>query len=135
MSAQLEAINITCRDHAASGARWAEILGLEAYGDVSAANDFILYRIPNTEIFFAFQPPDNGEIGEGFVPRIHLDAMASGNTRDEELQNLLARGMTLVADARTPDGAGWFTVEDADGTQMCVGRSEEERSAAAGESS
>ncbi len=130
MSARLEAINITCRDHAASGARWAEILGLEAHGDVTSANDFILYRIPGTEVYFAFQQPDNGEVGDSFVPRMHLDAVASGNTREQELDNLLARGMRLVVDARTADGAGWFTVEDADGTQICVGRSDEERAAA-----
>lgn len=130
MSARLEAINITCRDHAASGARWAEILGLEPEGDITSANDFITYRIPGTKVYFAFQPPDNGEVGDTFVPRIHLDAVASGNTREQELENLLARGMTLVVDARTADGAGWFTVEDVDGTQICVGRSDEERAAA-----
>lgn len=126
MSAKLEAINITCRDHAASGARWAKILGLEPEGDISSANEFILYKIPNTDVYFAFQPPDNGEVGDEFVPRIHLDAAASGNTRDEELANLEAMGVKLVADERTPDG-GWVTLEDDDGTQICIGRSAEER--------
>lgn len=129
MATKLEAINITCRDHVATAALWSKVLGLIPFADMDPndPDDYLMYRIPDTDVFFAFQPPDNGEVGDAFVPRIHLDAFAVGNTRDEEVEKLAAEGLTVTADRRNPDGSGWVTLTDADGTDICIGRSDEER--------
>lgn len=130
MGIKFDGINISSRDHVAAGKRWAQILGLEPDGDVTDPQ-YVHYRIPGTEVYFVFQPPEDGETGEAFTPRIHLDAQAEdGSTRNEEVDRLLAMGMKLVVDRRTPDGAGWATLADEDGTEICVGRSDEERAAA-----
>ncbi|WP_040166399.1 VOC family protein [Microbacterium gorillae] len=131
MSMRLEAINITCRDHVRSGALWASILGLEPVDvDPDDPDEYLLYRIPGTDVALGFQPPDDGEVGTDFVPRIHLDAAATvDSSRDDEVAALLAKGLRVVADRREPDGTGWVTMADDDGTEVCVCRPIEVRTA------
>jgi hypothetical protein len=61
--------------------------------------------------------------------RVHLDLVPSDRTRDEEVERLLGIGATLVADFRRSDGAGWVTLADPEGNELCIERSAAERAA------
>ncbi len=62
--------------------------------------------------------------------RVHLDLQPTDTTRDEQVQQVLALGGTLVADRRRPDGTGSVVMADPEGNEFCVERSAAERSAA-----
>ena len=55
--------------------------------------------------------------------RVHLDLVPADRTRDEEVERLLSIGATLVADHRRSDGAGWVTLADPEGNELCIERS------------
>ena len=59
--------------------------------------------------------------------RIHFDLYPREGTRDEEVERLLSLGATLAADRRKPDGGGWAVLQDPEGNEFCVLRSEAER--------
>jgi hypothetical protein len=61
--------------------------------------------------------------------RVHLDLEPSGSTRDEQVEQALALGATLVGDHRKPDGSGWVTLADPEGNELCIERSSAERPA------
>ena len=60
--------------------------------------------------------------------RIHLDVRPRERDRDDEVEWLLSRGATLVADRRGiyGPGSGWVTLADPEGNEFCVLRSEAE---------
>lgn len=60
--------------------------------------------------------------------RVHLDLRPRVRTRDEELEWLVARGATVLADLRGVHGpgTGWIVLADPEGNQFCVLRSEAE---------
>jgi hypothetical protein len=61
--------------------------------------------------------------------RVHLDVVPTDLTRDEEVERLLALGATLYDDRRTSDGRGWAVLQDPEGNEFCVERSQSEREA------
>lgn len=130
MTSRIDAINITCRDHAQLGAFWQQILGLEEDPeDPNTPGDpATVYVTAPMRIRLYFQPP---EPGEEFRPRIHFDVDAADRTRDEEVDRLVALGAEVVVDRRNEDGTGWVTLRDPDGYELCVQRSAEERAATA----
>ncbi|WP_375423555.1 VOC family protein [uncultured Friedmanniella sp.] len=58
--------------------------------------------------------------------RLHLDLRPVEGTRDDEVARLLALGATQVGDHRRPDGGGWATLADPEGTVFCVLRGDAE---------
>jgi catechol 2,3-dioxygenase-like lactoylglutathione lyase family enzyme len=61
--------------------------------------------------------------------RVHLDVVPTDLTRDEEVERLLGLGATLYDDRRTSDGRGWAVLQDPEGNEFCVERSQAERDA------
>lgn len=74
------------------------------------------------------------EVPDADLPakRIHFDLRPREDTRDEEVERLLAHGAALVDDQRGKYGPGtaWVVLADPEGNQMCILRSEEEVAAA-----
>ena len=74
--------------------------------------------------------PDTGhrvlfiEVPDPELPakRIHLDLRPRTSTREEEVDRLLAQGVTQVADQRGihGPGSGWVVFADPEGNQFCV---------------
>ncbi|GAA3081186.1 putative enzyme related to lactoylglutathione lyase [Kribbella aluminosa] len=60
--------------------------------------------------------------------RAHLD-LVPDTTRDEEVAWLLTLGATIAHDRREPDGTGWVVLQDPEGNEFCILRSESERAA------
>lgn len=77
--------------------------------------------------------PDSGhqllfiEVPDAELPakRIHFDVRPRTRSREDEVDWLLARGATLVADHRGiyGPGSGWVTLADPEGNYLCVLRS------------
>jgi len=57
--------------------------------------------------------------------RVHLDLAppdSTPETRDREVERVLALGATLVEDHRRPDRTGWVTLADPEGNEFCIER-------------
>jgi catechol 2,3-dioxygenase-like lactoylglutathione lyase family enzyme len=128
MTSRIDAINITCRDHAELGAFWQQVLGLQEDPDDpnNPGDPVTVFVTEPMRIRVLFQPV---EPGDEFRPRIHFDVDAVDRTRDEEVDRLIALGAELVADHRDDDGTGWVTLRDRDGYELCVQRGAAERAA------
>jgi predicted enzyme related to lactoylglutathione lyase len=59
--------------------------------------------------------------------RVHLDIIPD-TTRDEEVVRLQSLGATVLdASHVRPDGSGWVVMQDPEGNEFCVERSQAER--------
>ena len=129
MASQIDAINITARDHESLGAFWQALLALQEDPDnPNLPGDPVTVLVTQPlAIRFEFQPVDEGK---EFAPRIHFDLTPVDTTRDAEVERLQELGATVVADRRRENGSGYVTMSDVDGNEFCVQRSHEEVAAA-----
>lgn len=129
MASQIDAINITARDHESLGAFWQALLALqEDPGNPNLPGDPVaVFLTEPVAIRFVIQPVDEGK---EFTPRIHFDLTPVDTTRDAEVERLQQLGATVVADRRRENGSGYVTMSDVDGNEFCVQRSPEEVAAA-----
>jgi len=67
--------------------------------------------------------------GKTVKNRVHLDVSSTELTRDEEVQRMLGLGASIYDDRRQPDGKGWVVMQDPEGNEFCIERSESERTA------
>lgn len=125
MASQIDAINITARDHESLGAFWQALLDLkEDPNDPNNPGDPVtVYLTEPVTIRVYIQPVDDGK---EFAPRMHLDLSPVGTTRDAEVERLMELGATVVADRRRENGSGYVSMSDVDGNEFCVQRSAEE---------
>ena len=65
--------------------------------------------------------------GKTVKNRVHLDIVPTESTRDEEVARLLSLGAVMYADHRRDDGTGFVVLQDPEGNELCVERSEAER--------
>ena len=63
--------------------------------------------------------------------RLHLDLRPSERSQEEELDGVLRRGATVVADRRGiyGPGSGWVVLADPEGNEFCMLKSPAERAA------
>ena len=109
---------------------WADVLGFAE--DPDDPNE------PGHEECMIFSPDGRQRVLFIEVPdekvvknRAHFDLVPSDRRRDEEVEQLVAAGATVVGDHRRPDGSGWVTLADPEGNEFCVLRGDAERAAAA----
>ncbi|MFD9686544.1 VOC family protein [Kitasatospora sp. NPDC059146] len=124
MASLVRHVTIDCADPFALADFWAKVLdGTLAEDDnpgdpeavvISASADLLFIRVPE---------------GKTVKNRVHLDLQPQDRSRDEEVERLLALGATVVSDQRRPDGTGWVTLADPEGNELCVERSQAERTA------
>ncbi|MFB7909214.1 VOC family protein [Kitasatospora sp. NPDC056076] len=124
MASLVRHVTIDCADPFALADFWAKVLdGTLAEDDnpgdpeavvISAGADLLFIRVPE---------------GKTVKNRVHLDLQPQDRSRDEEVERLLALGATVVSDQRRPDGTGWVTMADPEGNELCVERSQAERTA------
>jgi hypothetical protein len=65
--------------------------------------------------------------GKTVKNRVHLDIVPIGSTRDEEVERLVSLGAVMYDDHRRDDGTGFVVLQDPEGNELCVERSEAER--------
>lgn len=126
MPSRIRHITFDCRDPELLGRFWADALGLvEDPDDPNLPGDpeFLLIDPTRRQPGLLFIPVPEGKAAKN---RIHLD-LQPDQARDVDVERLVGIGATLVADHRTPDGAGWATLADPEGNELCVVRSAAER--------
>ncbi|GAB7005150.1 VOC family protein [Nocardioides sp. AN3] len=126
MTVSINNITFDCADARKVADFWAALLGWQVFYD------------DDPEVLVAPHFPAPGVTTLLFIPvpepksvknRVHLDLEPTDATRDEQVEQAVALGATLVADHRKPDGSGWVTLADPEGNELCVERSSTERSA------
>jgi predicted enzyme related to lactoylglutathione lyase/uncharacterized damage-inducible protein DinB len=128
MTSAIRHITFDCHDPAVLGRFWAEVLGYE--DDPENRNEpgdpELLLVDPERRrpgLLFIVVPE-----GKTVKNRVHLD-LQPADGRDVEVERIKGLGGTVVADHRTPDGAGWVVVADPEGNELCIERSAAERGA------
>ena len=138
MTALVAQTTIDCADAYALSQWWKPVLG---YTDLEnnpnqPGHDECMIRDPESGHRLLFvEVPDAAEAKQRCGKnRIHLDLRPRERTRDEELQNLVEHGATLVADLRGKygPGTGWVVLADPEGNEFCILRSRAEIDSQAG---
>ena len=129
MTSRVAHTSFDCRDSYALSTWWKQVLGYtDLPGDPNDPDDdecMIVDSVTGHRLLFIEVPE-----GKGTKNRVHLDLMATDCWRDEEVDRVVALGATIAADRRKPDGSGWVTLEDPEGNEFCIVRSDEERARA-----
>ena len=126
MTVNVNHITFDCADARALGEFWAELLGWNLFYD------------DEPEVVVGPHYPTQGSLSLLFIPvpegktaknRVHLDLQPTDRSRDEQVDQALSLGATLVGDHRNDDGTGWVTLADPEGNEFCIERSVAERPA------
>ncbi|MFJ3901936.1 VOC family protein [Streptomyces sp. NPDC090025] len=127
MSSLVRHITIDCSDAYALAGFWAQVLDSQLSDDDNPGDPEALVEIPGGGLLF-IQVPDKKTVKN----RVHLDVQPQDRTRDAEVERVIALGATLFDDQRRPDGTGWVVLQDPEGNEFCVERSQAERDATGG---
>lgn len=128
MSAQIHCVTVETDDPYALASWWAGVLDRKLHDDDHPGDPEAVLVAPDghgPDLLFVRVGERHGK------GAFHLDLHAAEGTRDAEVERLLGRGATLVADRRRPDGTGWVVLADPEGNEFCVCRSPAERAASA----
>jgi predicted enzyme related to lactoylglutathione lyase len=126
MSLTVRTLTFDCADATALASFWSAALGWNAYFDDD----------PEVLVAPSFPPPRGGAPNLLFIPvpepktaknRLHLDVGSDVDGRDAEVARLVELGATVIGDHRTPEGLGWVVLQDPEGNEFCVERSDVER--------
>jgi predicted enzyme related to lactoylglutathione lyase len=128
MSARIRHVAIDCRDPYVLSLFWAGVTGFDEDPDEPnlPGEDAAWLGDPVSGLGIILQRADTPKAGKN---RVHLDLAPDDRTRDEEVDRVLALGAALVADRRNADGSGWVVLQDPEGNEFCVERSDAEREA------
>ncbi|MFF7360067.1 VOC family protein [Streptomyces sp. NPDC008125] len=122
MTSAIRHITVDCADPHTLASFWAAVLGGKlAEDDFPGDPEASVAAGPHALLFIAV------EDRKSVKNRLHLDLQPQDRTRDEEVARLVGLGATLYEDHRKPGGAGWVTLHDPEGNELCVERSAEER--------
>jgi catechol 2,3-dioxygenase-like lactoylglutathione lyase family enzyme len=127
MAVRIRSITFDCADPYRLAAFWSQVTGFAEdphNGNAPDDSEALLLASDGSMalLFITVPEPKRGK------NRLHLDLVPLENSRDEEVDRLLAIGATLVDDQRRSDGTGWAVLADPEGNEFCVERSDAERS-------
>lgn len=127
MTALVAHTTIDCANAYELSEWWKPVLGYVDLEDDPnlPGHEECLIRDPDTGHRLLFiEVPDAKSVKN----RVHLDLRPRSATRDEEVEDLLAHGASLVADLRgvRGPGSGWVVLADPEGNEFCMLRSEAE---------
>lgn len=130
MTAFISHTTIDCRNAYELSEWWKPVLGyVDIDGDPNLpGHEECMIRDPETGHQLLFiEVPDEKSVKN----RVHLDLRPRVESRDAELEVLLAHGATVVEDHRGihGPGSGWVTLADPEGNEFCIVRSEAELAA------
>ncbi len=107
------------------GLFWADALGMLSHPENESGDPEWLVHDPSGRLpgllFIAVPEAKRAK------NRVHLDVQPLLNGRDHEVEVLVGKGASIVADHRRPDGSGWVTMADPEGNEFCVERSASEK--------
>ncbi|WP_062208913.1 VOC family protein [Streptomyces sp. NBRC 109706] len=104
---------------------WSGVLGHPVDPIDEPGDDEVALAVPDGQPTLLFvRVPERKSLKN----RVHLD-LEPGQSRDAEVERVLALGATLVDDRRKPNGRGWAVLADPAGNEFCVEASAQERTA------
>ena len=119
MTSRISHTTVDSHDAYAQSVWWAEVLGMaedpEDRNEPGHEECMIFSADGRTRVLFIEVPE-----GKQVKNRLHFDLRPVDLTREQEVERLITRGATMVADLRRPDGSGWFTLADPEGNEFCV---------------
>ena len=134
MTSSIAHTSVDCRNAYELSEWWKQVLG---YVDLDGDPN-----LPGHEECMIVAPASSGsrhrvlfiEVPEDKAGknRIHFDLVPQTGTRDDEVARLVAMGATELEDRRDQHGPGigWVVLQDPEGNEFCVLRSEAERAVA-----
>jgi hypothetical protein len=127
MTAYIAHTTIDCHNAYELSEWWKPVLGyVDLDGDPNLpGHEECMIRDPQTDHRLLFiEVPDEKTVKN----RLHLDLRPRSETRDAELETLLAHGATMVDDLRGTHGpgTGWVVLADPEGNEFCILRGEAE---------
>jgi predicted enzyme related to lactoylglutathione lyase len=127
MTVTITDITFDAGDARALATFWARLLGWQVFYDEDP-EVLVAPHFPTTpgSTTLLFIPVPEGKTAKN---RVHLDLRPTDVGRDEQVEQALALGATVIADHRGEDGGGWVTLADPEGNEFCIVRSDAERPA------
>ncbi|NRQ34058.1 VOC family protein [Nonomuraea sp. NN258] len=125
---EIHAVTLDAADPYEIATWWSRATGWPLGEGDKPGDDEVMLRTPHDPFLLFIRVPE----GKSVKNRVHLDVNGTeGRTRNEEVERLTGMGASVVDDRRLPDGSGWVVMNDPEGNEFCVCRSEAERTAAA----
>jgi catechol 2,3-dioxygenase-like lactoylglutathione lyase family enzyme len=126
MTLRIRTVTFDCADHVAMVDFWSKVTGFgeDPENPNNPGDPEGLLVSPDRSLALLFIPVPEPKTVKN---RVHFDLAPVGTTRDFEVDRLLQLGASLVADHREADASGWVTLADPEGNELCVERSEAER--------
>jgi predicted enzyme related to lactoylglutathione lyase len=119
----LRNVSFDCPDPYTLARFWSEVIGHPVHPDCAPGDAEVVIEPPDGVRLY-FQAVPEAKVVKN---RVHVCLQPADRDRDAEVDRLLAAGATVLADHRTPDGAGWAVLLDPAGNEFCVTRSAAER--------
>lgn len=126
MTMKINHITIDCQEPFVIAAFWQQAMGWSEDPDDP--------NLPEQDAAYIESPDGSQNLlflrvpeGKTVKNRVHIDISSTDTTRDAEVERLVALGASVFDDLRNPDGTGWVTMQDPDGNEFCVVRSDSER--------
>ena len=121
---------IDCGDAYRLSEWWKQVLGyVDAEDDPNEPGheECLILSPDNGHRLLFVQVPDEKQVKN----RIHFDIQPRSGTRDDEVERVKRLGAVEIDDQRDHygPGIGWVVLQDPEGNEFCVLRSEEERAA------
>jgi predicted enzyme related to lactoylglutathione lyase len=102
---------------------WARILGCPVDPDDEPGDDEVGLTVPEGQPTLLFVRVPEAKAQKN---RVHLD-LEPDQSRDQEVERVIALGATVIDDRRRPNGRGWVVFGDPAGNEFCVEVSAAER--------
>jgi predicted enzyme related to lactoylglutathione lyase len=118
-------VSFDCSDPYVLAEFWSGVVGHPVHPACVPGDAEVVIEPPDGPRLF-FQAVPEGKVVKN---RVHVCLQPVDQDRDVEVDRLLALGATMLADRRTPEGAGWAVLQDPAGNEFCVTRSSSERHA------
>lgn len=123
MTVAIRTLTFDCADARGLADFWAALTGWHVFHD-DDPEVLVAPYYPYDGTGLLFIPVPEGKAAKN---RIHLDLTPTDTSRDEQVEQALRLGATLLDDRREPDGTGWVVLADPEGNELCILRTEAER--------
>lgn len=131
MTSFISHTSVDCRNAYELSEWWKQVLGyVDPPGDANEpGHEECLIVSPESGHRLLFIEVPDEKRGKN---RIHFDIQPQAGTRDEEVRRVVTLGAVEVADHRDHygPGIGWVVLQDPEGNEFCILRSDEERASA-----
>jgi len=124
LTVHIRTITFDCKEPYQLSLFWSAVTGFTedpANGNLPEHDEALLVGPAGTPNLLFIRVPE----GRTVKNRVHLDLAppdTTPDTRDAELDRVLALGATIVEDHRRPDREGWIWLADPEGNDFCLER-------------